>query len=71
MNLAVDQEGKSPEAVAEEFLQGQRSKVKEKEKVGATNEMSDPLYGSASATSSPGYWRPETPTTMYCLPLAM
>jgi osmoprotectant transport system permease protein len=28
MNLAVDQEGKSPEAVAEEFLQGQRAKVK-------------------------------------------
>jgi hypothetical protein len=28
MNLAVDQEGKSPEAVAGEFIQGQRSKVK-------------------------------------------
>ena len=28
MNLEVDQEGKSPEAVAEEFLQGQGSKVK-------------------------------------------
>ena len=27
MNLAVDQDGKSPEAVAEEFLQGQRSSV--------------------------------------------
>lgn len=28
MNLAVDQEGQSPQAVAEEFLEGQRSKVK-------------------------------------------
>jgi osmoprotectant transport system permease protein len=28
MNLAVDQEGKSPESVAEEFLEGQRSKGK-------------------------------------------
>ena len=28
MNLAVDQEGRSPEAVAEEFLEGQRSNVK-------------------------------------------
>jgi osmoprotectant transport system permease protein len=28
MNLAVDQDGKSPQVVAEEFLEGQRSKVK-------------------------------------------
>ena len=27
MNLAVDQDGKSPEAVAEEFLEGRRSNV--------------------------------------------
>jgi hypothetical protein len=29
------------------------------------------IYGIASAMSSPGYWRPDTATTMYCFPLTM
>ena len=35
------------------------------------NKDSRPPYGNVSATSSPGYCRPDIPTTMYCLPLAM